>query len=86
MKKESPVKEKKQTKLSYKEQMDYDTLPDEIEALETKIEALNACLQDPECYQKKGLTALSEELSILEGLYEEKSERYLKVLEIFESL
>jgi len=85
-KKEVQVNERKQTKLSYKEQKDYDTLPDEIEALEEEIEALNACLQDPECYQEKGLTALSEELSKLENIYEEKSERYLEVLEIFESL
>jgi ATP-binding cassette subfamily F protein uup len=86
VKKETPVSEKKQTKLSYKEQRDYDTLPDEIEALEEQIDALNACLQDPECYQEKGLTALSDELSKLEKVYEEKSDRYLEVLEIFESL
>jgi ATP-binding cassette subfamily F protein uup len=86
VKKEEPKVEKKQTKLSYKEQKDYDTLPDEIEALEEEIETLNACLQDPECYQEKGLAALSEELSKLENIYEEKSERYLEVLEIFESL
>ncbi len=86
VKKETPVSEKKQTKLSYKEQKDYDTLPDEIEALEKEIDALNACLQNPECYQEKGLTALSDELSKLESIYEEKSDRYLEVLEIFESL
>ncbi len=86
VKKEEPKVEKKQTKLSYKEQKDYDTLPDEIEALEEEIETLNACLQDPKCYQEKGLAALSEELSKLENIYEEKSERYLEVLEIFESL
>jgi len=84
--KETPVSEKKQTKLSYKEQKDYDTLPDEIEALEKEIDALNACLQNPDCYQDKGLTALSDELSKLESIYEEKSDRYLEVLEIFESL
>ena len=86
LKKETPVSEKKQTKLSYKEQRDYDTLPDEIEALEKEIDALNACLQDPKCYQEKGLTLLSDELSKLENIYEEKSNRYLEVLEIFESL
>ncbi len=32
-KKRGASKQKKQTKLSYKEQQDYDTLPDEIEAL-----------------------------------------------------
>jgi len=86
VKKDEPTQKKKQTKLSYKEQQDYDTLPDEIEALEEKIESLNACLQDPQCYQEKGLTALSDELSKIETLYEEKSDRYLDVLEIFESL
>ena len=86
VKKDKQVNEKKQTKLSYKEQQDYDTLPDEIEALEKEIDALNACLQNPECYQEKGLTLLSDELSKLESTYEEKSDRYLEVLEIFESL
>uniref|UniRef100_UPI00356A74A1 ATP-binding cassette domain-containing protein n=1 Tax=Sulfurovum sp. TaxID=1969726 RepID=UPI00356A74A1 len=86
VKKEVPASEKKQTKLSYKEQKDYDTLPDEIEELEKRIDAINACLQNPECYQEKGLTVLSDELSKLESTYEEKSDRYLEVLEIFESL
>jgi ATP-binding cassette subfamily F protein uup len=84
--KETPVKEKKQTKLSYKEQKDLDTLPDEIEELEKQIDEINRCLQDPKCYQEKGLTTLSESLSELEKIYEEKSERYLEVLEIYESL
>jgi ATP-binding cassette subfamily F protein uup len=85
-KKESKPKEKKQTKLSYKDQRDFDTLPDEIEKLEEEIENLNDCLGNPECYQEKGLAALSEELSKLEALYEEKSERYLELLELYESL
>ena len=83
---ESKNKEKKQTKLSYKEQQDLDKLPDEIEALEEEIEQLNHCLQDPECYQEKGLNAISEELALLEKVYEEKSDRYLEVLEIYEDL
>ena len=85
-KKAEVIKEKKQTKLSYKEQQDYDNLPDEIEKLETKISEVNACLYDPKCYEEKGLTALGEELSKLEVEYEEKTERYLEVLEVFESL
>ena len=86
VKKESPAKEKKQTKLSYKEQQDYDKLPDEIEALEEEISRINACLYNPDCYEEKGLVVLSEELSKLEADYEEKTDRYLEVLEIFESL
>ena len=85
-KKEEQVKEKKQTKLSYKEQQDYDKLPDEIEGLEAKIAEINDCLYNPECYEDKGIVTLSEELSTLEATYEEKAERYLEVLEIFESL
>ncbi len=85
-KKEEVVKEKKQTKLSYKEQQAYDNLPDEIEALEVKIAQINDCLYNPECYEEKGITTLTEELSKLEEEYEEKTDTYLEVLEIFESL
>jgi len=85
-KKEEKPKEKKQTKLSYKEQKDLDTLPDEIEALEVEIDELNACLGDPKCYQEKGLGKLGETLAEIEKIYEEKSERYLEVLELYEAL
>jgi len=84
--KEEVGKEKKQTKLSYKEQQAYDNLPDEIEALEVKIAQINDCLYNPDCYEDKGLTTLTEELSKLEETYEEKTDTYLEVLEIFESL
>ena len=83
---ESKNKERKQTKLSYKEQQDLDKLPDEIETIEEEMAQLNNCLQDSECYQKKGLTAITEELAMLEKVYEEKSDRYLEVLEIYEDL
>ncbi|BAF71563.1 ribosomal protection-like ABC-F family protein [Sulfurovum sp. NBC37-1] len=76
---------KAQTKLSYKDQRDLDILPDEIESLEVKMDELNACLGDPDCYQEKGLTKLSEELAKIEKVYDEKSERYLEVLELAES-
>ncbi len=86
VKKEEKPKSKAQTKLSYKEQNDLDTLPDQIEKLEDEIEKLNNCLGNPECYQEKGLTIISEDLAALEEEYEEKSDRYLEVLEIYESL
>jgi ATP-binding cassette subfamily F protein uup len=85
-KKVEVLKEKKQTKLSYKEQQLLDTLPDKIEALEEKIAQINDCLYKQECYEEKGLVALSEELSDLENEYEEKTEIYLEILEIYESL
>ena len=86
IKKEANTQEKKQTKLSYKEQQDYDSLPNEIEVLESKIAEINNCLYKPKCYEEKGLTTLTEELAKLEIEYEDKTERYLEVLEIFESL
>jgi ATP-binding cassette subfamily F protein uup len=83
--KEQKQKSKTQDKLSYKEQRDYDNLPDEIDALEVKIKAINECLYDPKCYEDKGLVMLSEELEVLEKDYEEKTDRYLEVLEKYES-
>jgi len=46
---------KKQTKLSYKDQREYDNLPKEIEDLELKLEEINACLMNPKCYEQKVL-------------------------------
>ena len=76
----------KPKKLSYKDQRDFDTLPDEIEELEVKIEELNNCLANPDCYQEKGLTTLSSELQELEEIYEQKSDRYLQLLELYEEI
>ncbi len=78
-------KVKKQTKLSYKEQIDYDTLPAKIEELEQKIEEYNICLSDPKCYEQKGIVAISEELKEIENEYEQKVERFLELEELVES-
>jgi ATP-binding cassette subfamily F protein uup len=79
-------KPKKPKKLSYKDQREFDSLPTEIEKLENQIDTLNNCLANPECYQEKGLSALSKELQELEAIYEEKSERYLELLELYEEI
>lgn len=79
-------KPKQKTKLSYKEQRALETLPDEIEELESKMEELNNCLANPDCYQEKGLSELSEALAKLEELYETKSDEYLELLELVEEL
>lgn len=76
---------KKQNKLSYKEQKEYDSLPDEIEQLENKIEELNQCLCNPECYEKIGIIKISEELEKERNTYEEKVERFLQLEELIES-
>jgi ATP-binding cassette subfamily F protein uup len=77
---------KKKTKLSYRDQQDLDNLPPLIEELEAKIETINLCLYDPECYQKKGLSILTEELEKIQSEYDRMSDRYLEVLELEEEL
>ena len=76
---------KKQTKLSYKDQREYDILPKELEDLENKIAQLNNCLADPKCYEKMGIIALSKELEDTKTIYEEKVERFLHLEELIES-
>lgn len=76
---------KKQTKLSYKDQREYDSLPNELEELENKIAELNSCLADPKCYEKIGIVTLSKELEEKKAIYEEKVERFLTLEELVES-
>ena len=81
-----PKPQRTKTKLSFKEQRAYDNLPNEIEALENEIEELNNCLANPECYNQRGLSEISQELIKLEEIYEIKSDEYLELLEIVEEL
>ena len=76
---------KKQTKLSYKDQREYDNLPKELENLELKLEEINSCLMDPKCYEQKGIVAMSNELDATKELYENKVERFLELEELIES-
>ena len=76
---------KKQNKLSYKDQRQYETLPDEIEKLENLIEEINLCLSNPKCYEEKGIIAVSKELEEAELLYESKVDRFLELEELVES-
>ena len=76
---------KKQTKLSYKDQREYDMLPQEIEKLEKKLDEINACLMDPKCYEQKGIVAMSKELEETKEIYEQKVERFLELEELIES-
>ncbi len=76
---------KKQTKLSYKEQKEYDSLPEIIEELENKIEEINKCLSNPACYEQKGIVAISKKLEEIKNDYDEKVERYLELEELIES-
>lgn len=76
---------KKQTKLSYKDQREYDMLPKEIEDLELKLDEINACLMNPKCYEQKGIVAMSQELDATKEIYEQKVERFLELEELVES-
>ena len=80
-----PKKEKKQNKLSYKEKLEYEKLPDEIDELEAKVISLNECLSNPSCYEEKGIIKISDELEQVKSLLDEKIERYLELEEKVES-
>jgi ATP-binding cassette subfamily F protein uup len=73
-------------KLSYKEKMEYESLPIKVEEFEDKIESLNDCLQNPDCYNEKGLNTLSQELIKMEEEYEQLVERFLEIEEKVEMI
>ncbi len=73
-------------KFSYKEKQDYESLPLKIEELESKIQELQKCLQNPECYQKIGLSKLSMQLEEKKSLLEPLIEHFLKLEEKIESI
>jgi ATP-binding cassette subfamily F protein uup len=81
---QKPIK-KKQTKLSYNQQRAYEHLPKEIETLEAKIDELNACLSDPQCYEQKGIITVSSELEAIQEEYEKKAEEFLELEVLIES-
>ena len=82
-----PLKEKTKTlKLTFKEKMALEKLPEEIDTLEQEIEKKNRCLADPSCYEDIGISALAEELSKLEELYEQKIEELLTIEEKQETI
>ena len=68
-------------KLTYKEKEALKKLPTQIEAMENKIEEINNCLANPDCYQDIGLTKLSTELEEKEAEYEGMIEELLRIEE-----
>ncbi|MDD2789501.1 MAG: ABC-F family ATP-binding cassette domain-containing protein [Sulfurimonas sp.] len=76
------LREKVKTlKLTYKEKIALEKLPEEIDAIEVKMQEKNTCLADPKCYEKIGITILAKELEELEALYELKVEELLTIQE-----
>ncbi len=81
------VKEKtKVLKLTFKEKIALEKLPEEIETIESQIEEKNNCLADPKCYEEIGLTIIAKELTELEELYELKIEELLEIEEKVEAI
>ncbi len=76
----------KALKLTFNEQKALSTLPIEIEALETKIDELNASLADPKKYEKIGISVLAEELEKTKALYEAKVDELLTIEEKVEEI
>jgi ATP-binding cassette subfamily F protein uup len=71
----------KELKLTFKEKIALEKLPEEIESIETQIEEKNSCLADPLCYQDIGITQLAKELEELKNIYEKKVEELLNIQE-----
>ncbi len=80
------VEKTKPVKLTYKEKMALESLPDEIETLEEQIKSMNQCLANPECYGEKGIQILAKELEALEATYEEKVDELLTIEEKVEAI
>ena len=76
--KDLSTKEKRKTKLSYKESRELEALPKEIEALEAEQQALAAKRHAPEYYQQKPevLRADQQRLDEIEALLHSKLERW----------
>lgn len=78
---ESKKQKTKTLKLTFKEKMSLENLPEEIEKLEEKIELKNECLANPKCYEEIGISTLAKELAEIEEEYELKVEELLTIQE-----
>ena len=76
----------RKAKLSYKEQKRLQELPAIIETLEEKIAQINACLENPECYENEGIIKISEELALAQEKHEKLLEEYFALEEKREKL
>ncbi|MCD4667829.1 MAG: ABC transporter ATP-binding protein, partial [Sulfurimonas sp.] len=79
--KEFTKEKQKNLKLTFKEKIALEKLPDEIDELELKMEEKNKCLANPKCYEDMGISALAKELQEIEELYEQKVEELLTIQE-----
>jgi ATP-binding cassette subfamily F protein uup len=80
--------ERKPTKLTYKDQRDYDLLPDRIHALEAQIARDEEALHDPDLYTRdpKRFAALTAAIDKARAERDAAEERWLKLAERMEAL
>jgi ABC transport system ATP-binding/permease protein len=79
---------KKQTKLSYKDQRDFDQFPDEITRLEARIAELEDMLGDASLYARDAVrfAKLNDEMAQIRQDVSTKEERWLELAELAETL
>ena len=75
-------------KLSYKDQRDFDRLPDEVARIDGEIAALEAMLHDPDLYAKnpKRFAELTERTAALRAEKDAAELRWLEVAELAEQI
>ncbi|MEL6534645.1 MAG: ABC-F family ATP-binding cassette domain-containing protein [Bacteroidota bacterium] len=76
---ETPVQSKKKTKLSFKEQREYEQLEQDIEDLETRKEELISLMSQGGDHEQ--IAAWGKEIGELEGTLETKTERWMELAE-----
>jgi ABC transport system ATP-binding/permease protein len=84
----APTAPKPQTKLTYKDQRDYDLLPDRIHALEAQIARDEEALHDPDLYARdpKRFAALTAAIDKARAERDAAEERWLELAEQVEAL
>jgi len=86
--KSAPATTTKPTKLSYKNQRDFDRLPSEIDAIDAAIAKAESELADPDLYQRDSdrFHALTQEIEDARATRAAHEERWLEVAELAEAL
>jgi ATP-binding cassette subfamily F protein uup len=84
----APAAPKPQTKLTYKDQRDYDLLPDRIHALEAQIARDEESLHDPDLYARdpKRFAALTAAIEQARAERDQAEHRWLELAERLEAL
>ena len=84
----APPPPPKTVKLSYKDQRDYELLPDKVSSLDARISEVEAALHDPALYRRDPLLfeKLTGELDSLRNEKDEAEMRWLELAEMVENL